>query len=72
MNTRINISAFAIESIGCNLDIFRRWKNAILQMLETWLSKERFLSNSTLTDDEELTAAIRDGRIDPEVLIYRY
>ncbi len=31
-------------------------KNAVLQMLETWLSKERLLSNSTprfLTDDEE-------------------
>ncbi len=31
--------------------------NAVLQMLETWLSKERLLSNSTprfLTDDEEL------------------
>uniref|UniRef100_A0A673IF36 phosphatidylinositol-4,5-bisphosphate 3-kinase n=1 Tax=Sinocyclocheilus rhinocerous TaxID=307959 RepID=A0A673IF36_9TELE len=41
-----------------NLDIFLRWKNAVLQMLETWLSKERLLSNSTprfLTDDEELT-----------------
>ncbi len=33
-------------------------KNAVLQMLETWLSKERLLSNSTprfLTDDEEST-----------------
>ncbi len=33
-------------------------KNAVLQMLETWLSKERLLSNSThrfLTDDEEFT-----------------
>ncbi len=33
-------------------------KNAVLQMLETWLSKERFLSNSTLrflTDNEETT-----------------
>ncbi len=31
-------------------------KNAVLQMLEMWLSKERLLSNSTprfLTDDEE-------------------
>ncbi len=31
-------------------------KNAVLQMLDTWLSKERFLSKSTprfLTDDEE-------------------
>ncbi len=30
----------------------------VLQMLETWLSKKRLLSNSTpwfLTDDEELT-----------------
>ena len=45
--------------MGHNLDIyFYRWKNAVLQMLETWLSKERLLSNSTprfLTDDEELT-----------------
>ncbi len=33
-------------------------KNAVLQMLETWLSKERLLLNSTprfLTDDEEFT-----------------
>ncbi len=33
-------------------------KNAVLQMLETWLSKERLLSKSTprfLTDDEEST-----------------
>ncbi len=33
-------------------------KNAALQMLEMWLSKERLLSNSTprfLTDGEELT-----------------
>ncbi len=33
-------------------------ENAVLQMLETWLSKERLLLNSTprfLTDDEELT-----------------
>ncbi len=33
-------------------------KKCSLQMLETWLSKERLLSNSTprfLTDDEELT-----------------
>ncbi len=31
-------------------------KNAVLQMLEMWLSKERLLSNSTprfLTDDDE-------------------
>ncbi len=31
-------------------------KKSVLQMLETWLSKERLLSNSTprfLTDDEE-------------------
>ncbi len=27
--------------------MFLRWKNAVLQMLETWLSKERLLSNST-------------------------
>ncbi len=34
------------------------WKNVVLQMLETWFSKERLLSNSTprfLTDGEELT-----------------
>ncbi len=40
-----------------SLDIFLRCKNAVLQMLETWMSKERLLSNSTprfLTDDEEL------------------
>ncbi len=33
-------------------------KNAVLQILETWLSKERLLSNITprfLTDDEEST-----------------
>ncbi len=33
-------------------------KNAVLQMLELWLSKERLLLNITprfLTDDEELT-----------------
>ncbi len=33
-------------------------KNAVLQMLEMWLSKERMLSNSTpmfLTDDKEST-----------------
>ncbi len=33
-------------------------KNAVLQMLEMWLSKERLLLNSTprfLTDDEEFT-----------------
>ncbi len=38
------------------MDMFLRWKNAVLQMLETWLSKERLLSNSTprfLTDEEE-------------------
>ncbi len=51
-----NISAFDVESIGRSLDMFLRWKNAVLQMLETWLSKERLLSNSTprfLTDEEE-------------------
>ncbi len=58
MKTLINISAFDIESIGCNLDIFLRWKNAVLQMLETCFLKERLLSKSTprfLTDDEEFT-----------------
>ncbi len=52
------MSAFDIESIGRNLDMFLRWKNAVLQMLETWLSNERLLSNSNprfLTDDEEFT-----------------
>ncbi len=52
----MNISAFDIESIGLSLYIFLRGKNAVLRMLETWLSKERLLSNSTprfLTDDEE-------------------
>ncbi len=52
----MNISAFDIESIGLSFDIFLRLKNAALQMLETWLSKERLLSNSTprfLADDEE-------------------
>ncbi len=34
MNAWINVSAFDIESIGHNLDIFLRWKNAVLQMLE--------------------------------------
>jgi len=57
MNAWINVSAFDIESIGCHLNILR-WNTAVLQMLETWLSKKRLLSNSTprfLTDDEELT-----------------
>ncbi len=43
-------------SIGLSLDIFVRLKKSVLQMLETWLSKERLLLNSTprvLTDDEE-------------------
>ncbi len=54
----LKIFAFDIESIGRNLDTFLRWRNAVLQMLETWLLKERLLSNSTprfLTDDEEFT-----------------
>ncbi len=58
MNALIKISAFDIESIGRNLDIFLRWKMCFLQMLEMWLSEERLLSNSTprfLTDDKELT-----------------
>ncbi len=33
-NVNINVSAFDIESIGRNLYIFFRWKNAVLQMLE--------------------------------------
>ncbi len=52
MNAWINISAFDIESIGRNLDIFLRWINAVLQMLETCFS--RLLSKSTprfLTDE---------------------
>uniref|UniRef100_A0A9J8D920 C2H2-type domain-containing protein n=2 Tax=Cyprinus carpio carpio TaxID=630221 RepID=A0A9J8D920_CYPCA len=55
INEWINISAFDILSIGHDLDIFLRWKNAVLQMLDTWLFKERLLSNSTprfLTFDE--------------------
>ncbi len=49
MNALIIVSAFDIESqIGRNLDIFLRWKDLVLQMLEMWLSKERLLSNSTL------------------------
>ncbi len=58
MKALINISAFDIESLGRNLDILLRWKNAVLQMLETCFSKEKLLSNSTprfLTDDEEFT-----------------
>ncbi len=43
MNRWINVSAFDIESIGRNLDIFLRCKNAVLQMLETWLSNESLL-----------------------------
>ncbi len=49
MNTSINTSAFDNVSIGLNLDIFYIWKNVVLQMLETWLSKERLLSNSSPT-----------------------
>ncbi len=61
MNALINVSAFDIESIGRNLDIFLRWKNVVLQMLETCFSKERLLSESTprfLTDDEEFTDSV--------------
>ncbi len=47
MNALIHIYAFEIESIGRNLDIFLRWKNAVLHMLETCFTKERFLSKST-------------------------
>ncbi len=39
MNAWMNISAFDIESTGRDLDIFLRWKNAVLQMLETFFSK---------------------------------
>ncbi len=41
-----------------DLDIFLRWKNAVLQMLETCFSKERLLSKSMprfLADGEEFT-----------------
>ncbi len=47
--------------------MFLRWKNAVLQMLETWLSNERLLSNSTprfLTDEEELTKQPRGAATD--------
>ncbi len=56
--TFLHLTNFDLCSIGRNLDIFLRCKNAVLQMLETRLSKERLQSNSTpriLTDDEELT-----------------
>ncbi len=49
--------------------MFLRWKNAVLQMLETWLSKERLLSNSTprfLTDEEEELTEPSD--VDPQIL----
>ncbi len=46
MNALINVSAFDTESIGCILGIFLRWKNAVLQMLETCFLKERLLYNS--------------------------
>ncbi len=39
-------------------------ENAVIQMLETWLSTERLLSNSTprfLTDEEELTEYVIQG-----------
>ncbi len=39
MNAWINVSAFDIKSIGRNLDIFLRWKNAVLHMLDTCFSK---------------------------------
>ncbi len=40
-------------------------ENAVLQMLETWLSKERWISNSTprfLTDEKELTEQLSSVR----------
>ncbi len=40
MNALINISAFDIESIDRNLDIFLRWKNAVFQKLETWWRRD--------------------------------
>jgi len=58
MNALTNCSEVFIESICCNLDIFLRWKYAVLQMLEMGLSNERLVSRSTprfLTDDEDLT-----------------
>ncbi len=39
MNAQINVSAFDIESIGRNLDIFLRWKNVVLQVLESVFRK---------------------------------
>ncbi len=38
--------------------MFLRWNNAVLQILEIWLSNKRLLSNSThrfLTDEKEWT-----------------
>ncbi len=58
MHTLINVSAFDFESIGRNLDIFLRKRNAVLQMLETCFLKERLLSKIMprfLSDDEEFT-----------------
>jgi len=43
--------------ICCIFDIFLRWKNSVLQMLEIWLSNERLVSKSTprfLTNDKDL------------------
>ncbi len=40
-------------------------ENAVFQMLETWLSKERLISNSKsrfLTDDEEFTEQLSSVR----------
>ncbi len=46
------------KQTNISVDIFLRWKNAVLQMLETCFSKERLLSKSMPrfpTDDEEFT-----------------
>ncbi len=55
---KCNRSYIMHTCIGLSLVIFLRWKNTVLQMLETCLSNESLLSNSTpmfLTDDEEST-----------------
>ncbi len=54
-----NRNLFELKAFHSVMSLSSSFKilNAVLQMLETWLSKERLLSNSTprfLTDDEEL------------------
>ncbi len=51
--------------------MFLRWKNAVLQMLETWLSKERLLSNSTprfLTDEEEEFTELQGTKVTAQAI----